>query len=148
VDNAELLLTEAYDEGVVTEVIRPAAILPEDAVRRVLVELSLRDVRSGGLWHAAPTLWRRYDRPWTGPEEAGEADLLGTLQVAYATPTRYEITVYRATVTRLGSQRGWSVGALCDEALAFGGLSLASCPRASLRPPPKPFRLGDDDPRG
>jgi hypothetical protein len=33
------------------------------------------------------------------------------------------------------------VESLCDEALAFGGLDLATCPRATLQAPPKPFRF-------
>lgn len=142
VDELELLVSEANDEGVVSEVIRPAAVVPEAAARGVLVELSLRDVRMGGVWQAEPSVWRRYDRPFDAPDGGvGTAQLLGTIQVAYGTPTRYEITVFRATVTRSGTQRGWTVDALCDEALGFGGLTLASCPRADLKPPPRPFRF-------
>jgi hypothetical protein len=142
-DVSELLLTEAYDEGVVTEVIRPAAILPEASARAVLVELAIHDVRSGGLWHAEPTMWRRYDRPWSNGAEPGDAQLLGTMQVAYGTPTKYEITIYRVTVTRLGSAQGSTVENLSDEALGFGGLTLLTCPRASLAEPPRPFRMPD-----
>jgi hypothetical protein len=138
----ELLVSEAYDEGAISEVIRPAAILPESNARGVLVELAFRDVHNGGHWDAQPTLWRRYDRPWDGPGGGvGTAELIGSIQVAYGTPTRYEITIYRVTVTRLGRTHGWSVESLCDEALGFGGLDLASCPRATLSPPPRPFRF-------
>jgi hypothetical protein len=35
-----------------------------------------------------------------------------------------------------------TVASLCDEALKFGGLTLATCPRADLKPPPQPFRFG------
>jgi hypothetical protein len=98
-------------------------------------------VRTGGLWHTTPTLWRRYDRSWADPEAPGEALLLGSLQVAYATPTKYEITIYRATITQDGVSQGWDVTALTDEALGFGGLSLATCPRAQLSAPPAPFHL-------
>jgi hypothetical protein len=63
------------------------------------------------------------------------------LQVAYGTPTRYEITIYRATITTFGTVHGWTVESLCDEALDFGNLTLANCPRADLKPPPKPFRF-------
>jgi hypothetical protein len=145
-DELEIFMTEAYDEGVVTEVIRPAAILPESAARSVLVELAMRDVHGSGEWHAQPTLWRRFDRPWDGVDEAGTAELIGTMQVAYGTPTRYEITIYRATITRFGTMNGWTVETLCDEALGFGGLTLATCPRADLKPPPKPFRFGGNVP--
>ena len=60
----ELVVGEPYDEGVVSEVIRPAAIIPEDSARAVLVELALRDVQNGGHWRSEPTLWSRYDGPW------------------------------------------------------------------------------------
>lgn len=141
-DELELLVAEAFDEGVISEVIRPAAIMPESSARAVLVELAVRDVNNGGLWHAQPSIWRRYDRPWDGPDATeGTSELLGSIHVAYGTPTRYEITIYRATVTRLGSNHNWTVETLCDEALGFGGLDLASCPRADLRPPPVPFRF-------
>ena len=132
---------EAPDEGAVTEVIRPAAVIPEDAARTILMALALRDVRVDGTWEAEPTVWRRFDRTWDGPNGTpGSAELLGTIQVAYGVPTRYEITLFRATITTLGSQQGWSVTDLCDEALGFGGLTLAECPRAELAPPPSPFR--------
>lgn len=143
-DELELLVSEAYDEGVVTEVIRPAAILPEESARAVLMELALRDVRVGGNWQAEPSVWRRFDQPWDGADGGpGTAELLGTVQVAYGVPTRYEITIFRATITKLGTERGWTVNALCDEALGYGGLTLATCPRADLKPPPKPFRFRD-----
>jgi hypothetical protein len=56
-------------------------------------------------------------------------------------PMKYAITIYRATITPFGAQHGWTVEDLCDEALGFGGLTLAECPRAELTPPPKPFRM-------
>ena len=139
--DSELLMSQAYDEGVVTEVIRPAAIIPEESTRAVLVELALRDVQNGGVWQSEPSLWSRYDRPWEGYGSPGGAELLGTIQVAYGTPTRYEITIYRVTVTKFGNDQGWTVNSICDEALDFGGLDLASCPRATLSSPPKPFRF-------
>jgi hypothetical protein len=141
VHSFEQLMAEAYDEAVVTEVIRPAAIIPEEAARAVLVELALRDVQNGGCWQSEPTLWSRYDRPWHGAANPAGAELLGTIQVAYGAPTKYEITIYRVTVTCFGTAAGWSVESLCDEALAFGGLRLADCPRAELLAPPKPFRF-------
>jgi hypothetical protein len=140
VNELERLMAEIYDDGVVEEIIRPAAIVPEEAARLVLVELSLRHVDAGGEWEATPTTWHRYDGP-RDPDSATPmgARLVGTLQVAYGTPTRYDITIYRATVTRLGTDTGWTVESLCDEALGFGGLSLARCPRAALTPPPPRF---------
>ena len=140
----ERLANEAVDEGVVTAVIRPAAILPEGATRDVLMQLALNDVRVGGLWQADPSVWRRFDRPWDGEDGGpGGASLLGTIQVAYGIPTRYEITIFRATISDLGHRWGWTVETLCDEALGYGGLTLATCPRASLAAPPKPFRFRD-----
>ncbi|MGH3745193.1 MAG: hypothetical protein ACRDTP_10070 [Mycobacteriales bacterium] len=137
----ERLAEEASDDCVVTEVIRPAAIVPEAAARAVLMELALRDVRVGGHWQAEPTVWRRYDRPWDGPDGGlGSAGMLGGIHVAYGIPTRWEITIYRATVSVLGASSGWTVEMLCDEALGYGDLTLASCPRADLMAPPRPFR--------
>ncbi len=141
VEDPELLLAEAYDEGFVSEVIRPAAIVPEHSARAVLVELALRDVQNGGPWRSEPTLWSRYDRPWAGPGSPGDAQLIGTIQVAYGTPTRYEITIYRVSITRQATEDGWTVENLCDEALGFGGLDLARCPRAALLAVPRPFQF-------
>jgi hypothetical protein len=143
---AELLASELYDEGVISEVIRPAAIVPEASARAILVELALQAVGMGGVWESDPTTWKRYDRPFDGAladrtHTAGSAQLIGTIQVAYGTPSRYEITIYRVTVTRHGSLSGFTVDSLCEEALRMGGLTLGACPRASLAPPPKPLRL-------
>lgn len=137
-----MLAGQAYGDVAVTEVIRPAAILPEEAARQVLVELAHRDVRTGGTWFSTPSVWQRYDQPWRGSDDPGAAALLGTMQITYGVPTRYDITIYRVTVTTFGADQGWTVESLCDEALAFGGYTLAQCPRADLAPPPKPFRLG------
>jgi hypothetical protein len=135
---------DVADEGVVTEVIRPAAVIPEEAARAVLMQLALRDVRVNGVWEAEPSLWRRFDKPWDGLNGTpGSSELIGTIQVAYGVPTRYEITIFRATITRLGSELEWGVHDLCDEALGYGGLTLATCPRADLKPPPRPFHFRD-----
>jgi hypothetical protein len=131
----------AYDESVISEVIRPAAIVPEEAARAILVELSLNSVHSGGVWRAEPSRWNRYDRPWTSVQDPGDSCLLGSIQVAYGTPTKYEITIYRVSITRPGAELGFTVQGLTDEALGHGDLSLAQCPRASVQPPPRPFRF-------
>jgi hypothetical protein len=140
VDVWEAFVSEMQDEGVVTEVIRPAAVVPEEAARTILMQLALRDLSLGGVWEAEPAQWRRYGAP--DQDEAGESppELAGTIQIAYGVPTRYEITIFRATVTRAGQQLGWTVESLCDEALAHGDLTLATCPRADLAPPPPPMR--------
>jgi hypothetical protein len=139
----EMLAASAYgDDDDVTEVIRPAAILDEQAARQVLAALALEDARAQGVWVAEPGTWRRYDQAWNGAEGTpGTASLVGTIQAIYGSPTRHEITIYRATVTGPAAALGWTVTTLCDDALRFAELSLDTCPRASLAPPPKPFRL-------
>jgi hypothetical protein len=138
----EMLAASAYDDDDLSEVIRPAAILDEEAARQVLASLALHDARIQGVWVAEPGTWRRYDQPWDGPDGTpGAAALLGTIQVIYGSPTRHEITIYRATVTGPAAAAGWTVTTLCDDALQFAELSLETCPRANLAPPPKPFRL-------
>ena len=137
----EELAAAVYEDVAVTEVIRPSAVLPESAARAVLVELAMRDARQEGLWSSSPTLWQRYDRPWDRFDEPGAAQLLGSLHVTYGTPTKYAITVYRATVTKVGAMHGFTVESLCDEALGYGGYTLADCPRADLAPPPPVFRM-------
>lgn len=140
-NNAEIFNTELYDDVVVSEVIRPSAIVPEDAARRILVELALQDIQRGGVWTSAPTRWSRYNSVWGPLGEPEGSDLLGTIEVAYGTPTKYDITIYRVTVTRQGADLGWTVESLCNDALRFGDLDLSTCPRANLAPPPKPFRF-------
>ncbi|GAC1324740.1 MAG: hypothetical protein NVSMB13_06670 [Mycobacteriales bacterium] len=126
-----------------TTIIRPAAVLPEAAARAVLAELEYQDVGRGGVWNASPGLWQRYDSPWVGGR-VGSAILLGTIAAVYGTPSKHEITIYRATVTEPGVGAGWTVERLCDDALRWGGLTLATCPRAALvsPPTPDPFRRG------
>ena len=141
VDPMEELAAAVYEDVAVAEVIRPAAVLPEQAARTVLVELAVRDVRGDGLWWSSPVLWQRYDRPWDTTEQAGSSQLLGSLQVTYGTPQKYAITIFRATITQQGIEQGWDIELLCDEALSFGGYTLADCPRADLKPPPQPFRM-------
>jgi hypothetical protein len=138
----ELLRTELDDDGIVTEVIRPAAIIPEAAARVIVRELEARSPAAGGVWITTTRVWNRYRD--AGVDALGEpsSPLIGRMEVAYGTPTRYEITIYRATLTSIGTASGWTVESLCDEPLSFGGLRLATCPRASLRPPPRPFRFG------
>jgi hypothetical protein len=135
----DLLFSEALADIAVTQIIRPAAILPETEARKVIDALSRRDARSGGLWNATPSVWERFDRPWLRPDDAGQAKLIGSMHVVYDSPRRYEITIYRAVITIHGHDQGWSVTGLCDEALGFTGLSLATCPRAALTAPPPVF---------
>ena len=138
----ELLRTELDDDGIITEVIRPAAIIPETAARIIVRELEARSPATGGVWTTSTRVWNRYESSDVDAQGEPTSPLLGRMEVAYGTPTRYEITIYRATLTSIGTASGWTVESLCDEPLSFGGLRLATCPRASLRPPPRPFRFG------
>ncbi len=131
----------AYDQEVISQVIRPSATVPEEAASAILVELSLNSAASGGLWLAEPSRWNRYDSPWKSATDPGTSELIGSIQVAYGTPTRYELTIYRVTITRRGQELGWTVESLTDEALHFGDLSLGQCPRAALTQPPPPMRF-------
>jgi hypothetical protein len=88
-DLLDQLVAETQDEGVVTQVIRPAAVIPEEAARSVLMQLALRDVRIGGVWDVEPNVWRRFDVPWDGGgDNHGASELMGTIQIAYGVPTR------------------------------------------------------------
>lgn len=124
-------------------VIRPAAVLDERAALRVIRELERLDVAVGGVWNASSSLWQRYDRPWDGVGGGrGSAVLVGSIAVMYDSPHRHEITIYKVTVSERGLAAGWTVDALCDDALTWAGLTLASCPRAELAHPPlrDPFK--------
>jgi hypothetical protein len=108
-------------EEMVTEVIRPAAIIPEAAARAILTGMAVSSVYTDGLWLAEPSRWIRYDQPWTHPLD--------------------QITIFQVAVTQAGRAAGFTPLSLAEEALQFGGLTLAACPRAQLEPPPKPFRF-------
>jgi hypothetical protein len=127
-------------EEMITEVIRPAAVIPEAAARAILTGMAVTSVYSDGVWLAEPSRWVRYDRPWTLPLDQGRTNRLGIIRVAYGMPTKYEITIFQVAVTQAGIAAGLSPHDLADEALQFGGLTLAACPRAVVSEPPKPFR--------
>ena len=104
--------------------------------------LEERDVSRGGVWSASAGLWQRFDQAWE-PDNGGKGDaqLIGTIGIVYGTPSKYDITIYRATVTEHGLEAGWSVNKLCDDALQYADLTLDSCPRTTLiQPGPDPFR--------
>ena len=125
-----------------TTVIRPSAVLADRLANQVLRELEYRDVSRGGVWSASVGLWQRYDKPWEGGHK-GDSQLMGTIGTIYGSPSKYDITIYRVTVTDAGLAAGWTVESLCDEALAFADLTLASCPRTSLATAkPDPFKRG------
>ncbi len=119
-------------------IIRPAAILDERAAAEVLQQLRRLDVSAGGVWNATSSLWQRYDSPWNGPGGTrGDAQLIGAIAVMYDSPHRHEITIYKVTVTERGLDLDWTVESMCDDALMWAGLTIATCPRAELAPPPK-----------
>ena len=125
-------------------VIRPAAVLRQLEAERVVASLSALDVSTGGVWIVNPGLWQRFDKAWDGVGGmAGSAKVVGTIATTYGAPTRYDITIYRVTLSDHGRILGWSVDSLCDEALGYAGLTLQSCPRAELTTPPvaDPFHL-------
>jgi hypothetical protein len=125
--------------GDATTVIRPSAVLGEMAARAVVSELESRDVSRGGVWSASSGLWQRYDQPWNGVGGTrGTAQLVGTIAAVYGTPNKYDITIYRVTTTDQGRAGGWTVERLCDDALQYADLTLATCPRAALVAPPTP----------
>lgn len=125
--------------GDATTVIRPSAVLGEAAARSVVQELESRDVGRGGVWSASSGLWQRYDVPWDGVGGTrGTSQLIGTIAAVYGTPNKYDITIYRVTLTEHGQAIGWDVDRLCDDALQYADLTLATCPRASLVAPPAP----------
>jgi hypothetical protein len=125
--------------GESTTVIRPSAVLGEKYALQVVRELERRDVSQGGVWNASPGLWQRYDVPWNGePSGPGTAKLVGSIGAVYGTPSKYDITIYRVTTTDHGREVGWTVESLCDDALQYADLSLATCPRAALVAPPTP----------
>ena len=125
------------------EVIRPAAVLEARVATLVLSALRRDDVSTGGVWNASASVWQRYDRAWNGVGGTrGDAKLLGSIAVMYDSPHRHEITIYKVTVTEHGLYQGWTVESLCDDALIWAGLTIATCPRAELNSPPEsdPFR--------
>jgi hypothetical protein len=129
-----------------TLVLRPAAVLAHRLAAKVVSELERLDVSKGGVWSATSGLWQRYDQVWNGPGGTrGDAKLVGSIGVIYDSPNRNQITIYRVIVTGAGELDGWTVERLCDDALSWVGLDLASCPRAELATAPRadPFRLRD-----
>lgn len=138
--HTELIGKEIHGDGAVSEVIRPAAVIPEESAHKILAALQAQGLENGGHWVATTRQWGRYDRPGVDRSGSPAGLLIGWIEAVYGASTRYEVTLYRVTITPLGTESGWTVESLCDEPLAYGGLTLASCPRAQLQPPPKPFR--------
>jgi hypothetical protein len=125
-----------------TEVIRPSAVLADQVAKVIVRELESRDVSKGGVWSISPGVWQRYDRAWDGPGGThGSATLIGSIGAVYGTPSKYDITIYRVTVTEHGQAHGWTVERVCNDALQYVDLTLATCPRTALAgAAPDPFR--------
>ncbi len=126
------------DEFPEIRLIRPSAVLPEAVAAQILRALEDDDVRHNGLWLTTPTVWQRYDRPFSSATGDVDALLMGTISVVYDSPRRREITIYRVSLTEVGKDQGWTIETLCNEPLGHAGLTLDSCPRADLTPPPAP----------
>ena len=123
-----------------TRVIRPAAILADRDARAVMAWLGRHDVTAGGCWAHDVSYIKRFSGPFDGPSGMrGSAVLLGSI---YITWERYQVTIYRVSITDEGAAAGLTVESLCDDVLHVVGLTLASCPRAQLveAPVPDPFR--------
>lgn len=117
-------------------VIRPAAVVPERAVRQIMTWLEQNDVGGGGCWASDTNSFQRYTGPFDGMAGMrGTAKLIGSIHITW---DKYEVTIFRVHVTDEGVARGVTVDALCDEVLAVAGLTLDSCPRAALAPAPAP----------
>ncbi len=77
----------------VTEVIRPAAVVPEETAREILIgAVAEQRARRRRLVRRAQPV-ERYDQPLTELDNPGSAGLIGTIQVAYGTPRKYDITI-------------------------------------------------------
>lgn len=127
------------DMDLVSEILRPAAILPERAARAAISALGADSVAAGGVWLTTPTTWTRFDRPWTSTDDPGQARVVGRVYISYGSVSQFEIRIDRATITHEGALLRWTIAALCDEVLLTAGLTLSTCPRARINPPPKPF---------
>jgi hypothetical protein len=127
-----------------SEVIRPAAVLESSVAARVVSWLRASDVSHDGVWNASASLWQRYDRTWDGPGGTrGTSSLVGSIAVMYDAPNRYEVTIYKVSITPVGVAAHWTVTSLCEDALAPTGLTLEVLPRAELFNAPRtdPFRV-------
>jgi hypothetical protein len=117
-------------------VIRPAAVVPERAARVVMAWVAVHDVTHGGVWAHDVGYFKRFSGPFNGPAGMrGTAVLLGSIHVTW---DKYDVTIFRVSVTQPGVDAGMTVDRLCNELLRPAGLTLAACPRADLAPAPVP----------
>jgi hypothetical protein len=117
-------------------VIRPSAIVPEQAARQLLAWVAVHDVTHGGVWAHDVGYFKRFSGPFDGVAGMrGSAVLLGTIHVTW---DKYDVTIFRVSITDDGAARGMTVEGLCNELLLHAGHTLATCPRADLPPAPAP----------
>jgi hypothetical protein len=122
--------------GDMDRVIRPAAVIPEHAARTLLAWVSVHDVTHGGVWAHDIGYFKRFSGPFDGVGGMrGTSVLLGSVHVTW---DKYEVTIFRVSITDEGMSRGMTVESLCNELLLHAGLTLATCPRARLSPAPAP----------
>ena len=122
-------------------VIRPAAIVPERAARMLMAWVAVHDVTHGGVWAHDIGYFKRFSGPFDGVAGMrGSAVLLGSIHVTW---DKYDVTIFRVSITDEGAAHGMTVDGICNELLRHAGLTLATCPRADLVPAPlpDPFRL-------
>lgn len=120
-------------------VAEPSATLSVESAWTIVAALERDDVSAGGVWRAEPGRWHRFG---AANSRRSGLTLVGTITVLYDVPLRHNVTIHRATLTDAAVSGGWTVEALCDDALGHAGLSLQDCPQ--LEPttphPPDPFR--------
>jgi hypothetical protein len=117
-------------------VIRPAAIVPEAAARLLMAWVADHDVTHGGVWAHDIGYFKRFSGPFDGVAGMrGSAVLLGSIHVTW---DKYDVTIFRVSLTDEGAEKGYTVESLCNELLVHAGLTLATCPRADLAPAPVP----------
>jgi hypothetical protein len=117
-------------------VIRPAAVVPERAARLLMAWVAANDVTHGGVWAHDIGYFKRFSGPFDGVAGMrGSAILLGSIHVTW---DKYDVTIFRVSLTEAGSDHGLTVESLCDELLSHADLTLATCPRADLAPAPMP----------
>ena len=98
-----------YDDVTVTEIIGPAAVLSganAQRLRRRRTEADDVRTRKSLAPRARMLAPVRASVEGQGRASAAAARLLGSIEVAYGMPTRYEITIFRATITLLGARLG------------------------------------------
>jgi hypothetical protein len=122
--------------GDMDRVIRPAAVIPEQAARLLMSWVAVHDVTHGGVWAHDIGYFKRFSGPFDGVGGMrGSAVLLGSIHVTW---DKYEVTIFRVSITDDGLARGMTVESLCNELLLHAGLTLATCPRANMAPAPAP----------